>query len=296
MRLTRLLIQSFLPQRPKQAHKGSFGRLLIIAGSDKMSGAAVLCARAALQTGAGMTCLALPKSRQCVAAAALPETLTLGLPEKEGCISLRALPVLTRYIQTFKPSLIVLGPGLAKAPFILPFLKKNKLPALLDADALNALACSKQGPALIYKRFPVICTPHPGEMARLLQKPLAAAEKIRTVYAKTLSGLTGGVSVLKGFHSVITDGKTVYINPTGGPALSKAGTGDTLTGMIAGLWAQLGTADGFNNESALKAAAAGVYLHGLCGDLAAQKLTDRCVLACDVAAQLPRAMKKVLAR
>lgn len=294
MRLSRAQVKSFLPKRPKNANKGTFGRVLIIAGSEKMAGAGVLCARAVLKTGAGLAALALPKSRQCTAAAALPETLTVPLAEKDGVISLRALSALRKFIREFKPALLLIGPGLSAAPFIIPFLKENTLPAVIDADALNALSGQKDFGRILDKRFPVICTPHPGEMQRLLKKPVAQDEKTRVSYAKALSAATGGVSVLKGFHTVITDGKTVYVNPTGGPALAKAGSGDTLGGFIAGLWAQLGAAEGFDNTTALKAAASGVYLHGLCGDLAAKKLTDRCVLASDAAEELPAAFKRVL--
>ncbi len=294
MRLTRAMVKTFLPPRPPAANKGSFGRVLVVAGSEKMSGAAVLCCRSALKSGAGLVALALPKSRQCVAAAALPEMLTCPLPEADGLLAARAVPVLRQFVAQFRPSVVLVGPGLGAAPFIIPFLKENQLPAVLDADALNVLAQQPHWPQVLGQRFPVICTPHPGEMQRLLQEPIADDEKTRQMYAVQLSQQTGGVSVLKGHHTVITDGKTVYINPTGGPALAKAGSGDTLAGLIAGLWAQLGTAGKFDTQSALRAAACGVYLHGLCGDLAAKKWTDRCVLASEVADQLPAAFKKVL--
>lgn len=294
MRLTKARVKSFLPKRPKGANKGTFGRVLVVAGSEKMAGAGVLCTRAVLKTGAGLAALALPKSRQSTAAAALPEMLTLPLPEKEGVIAKSALRVLRQFIKTFKPSVLLIGPGLSDAPFIIPFLKENILPAVIDADALNALSREKDFGKILRGRFPLICTPHPGEMKRLLKEPISADEKQRQTYAQKLSALTGGVSLLKGFHTVVTDGKTVYVNPTGGPALAKAGSGDVLGGFIAGLWAQLGTAEGFDNKSALKAAACGAYLHGLCGDLAAQKLNERCVLASDTTEQLPLAFAKVL--
>ncbi len=294
MRLTRALVKTFLPPRPPASHKGSFGRVLVVAGSEKMGGAAVLCCRSALKSGAGWVALALPKSLRCLAAAALPEMLTCPLPQENGLLSARAVPVLQRFIAQFHPSVVLVGPGLGSSPFILPFLKENPLPAVLDADALNALARQPHWPQVLGKGVPLICTPHPGEMQRLLKKPVSEDEKIRQSYALQLSQKTGGVSVLKGHHTVITDGKTVYINPTGGPALAKAGSGDVLAGFVAGLWAQLGTAGKFDRQSALRAAACGVYLHGLCGDLAAKKLTDRCVLAGEVADQLPGAFKKVL--
>ena len=294
MCLTRTLVKSFLPRRPKRAHKGIFGRVLIVAGSANMTGAGVLSARAVLQSGAGLVCLALPKSCQVVAAAAVPESLTLGLPEKNGVISERAVSVTEKFIKEFQPSVLLIGPGLAKSPFIIPFLKRNKLPAVIDADALNALAREKNFEQILHK-FRVICTPHPGEMERLLKYKINSDQTVRVQAAQQLSKHTQGVSVLKGFETVITDGKITYINPTGSTALAKAGSGDVLAGIIAGLWAQLGVAEGYYDAAtALKAAAAGVYLHGLCGDLAARQLSDRAVLASDVAAQLPGAWKRVL--
>ena len=294
MRLTRSQVKSFLPTRPKHAHKGTFGRVLVVAGSGTMAGAGVLCARAALRTGAGLVCLALPQSRQCVAAAAVPESLTLGLPEKNGVISAQAAPILRKFITEFQPSVLLIGPGLTKAPFIIPFLRENTLPTVLDADALNTLAESSQWEKIVQGKFPLICTPHPGEMKRLIKQPSSLSEIIRIKQACELSKRTGGVSVLKGFHSIVTDGKIIYTNPTGSSALAKAGSGDVLGGMIAGLWAQCGMADGFNNNTALRAAAVGVYLHGLSGDLAAQKVTDRAVLASEVTDQLPVAWKRLL--
>ncbi len=293
MRITRRQVLSFLPKRPRRAHKGTFGRVLIIAGSEKMAGAGILCARAVLKTGAGLAVLALPKSRQSTAAAALPEMLTLPLPEKNGQIARSALPVVRKFIKEFSPSLILIGPGLAQSAFILPFLNSNRLPAVVDADALNALAGSRHGAKSIRGRFPVICTPHPGEMQRLLGKKSSDEEQVRIAYARELSALTGGVSLLKGYHTVVTDGEKIYVNTTGGPALAKAGSGDTLAGFIAGLWAQLGCAEGFDNKTALKAAVCGVYLHGLCGDLAGQRLTSRCVLASEVADELPHAFMQL---
>lgn len=294
MRLSGALVKSFLPKRPQDANKGSFGRVLVIAGSEKMAGAGVLCCRAALRTGCGLVTLALPKSRQCTAAAALPEMLTLPLAEAGGVIAARAVGAVRKFIKEYKPSLLLIGPGLSDSAFIIPFLRQNTLPAVIDADALNALSREKDFGRILGKRFPVVCTPHPGEMQRLIKKPVAADEKTRILQARELSRITGGVSVLKGFHTVVTDGRTVYVNPTGGPALAKAGSGDVLAGFIAGLWAQIGAAEGFDGKSALKAAACGVYLHGLCGDAAAKRLTDRCVLASDTVDELPAAFKRVL--
>ena len=291
MRLNGPLIKSFLPLRPSTAHKGNFGRVLVVAGSETMSGAAVLCARAALKAGAGIVALALPKSRQCIAAAALPEMLTLPLPEKEGVLSKTALPKLKKFLHEFNPSVVLIGPGLSRSELILPFLKSCSLPCVIDADALNALAREKK---LLHFQQPCICTPHEGEMARLLGKKISKEAQKRVLYAQELSQKTGAVSLLKGFETVVTDGEKTYINPTGGPALAKGGSGDVLAGLMAGFWAQIGTAEGFTRQSAFKAAACGVYLHGLCGDLAAKKLTERCVLAGELLDYLPQALKRVM--
>lgn len=294
MRLSRAKVKSFLPLRPKNAHKGTFGRVLIVAGSANMSGAAVLCARAALMSGAGMVALALPSSRQCVAAAALPEMITFALPEKNGVLSLTAAAKLKAVAEEYKPNVLLMGPGLGKTACVTAFLKKNKIPCVLDADALNQLAADKKWHTWLKGRFPLILTPHPGEMKRLLLKPISSDSQIRREYAQELAQLSGGVALLKGSNSVISNGEKFYINPTGGPALSKAGTGDVLAGLMAGLWAQIGIAEGFDGKSAFKAAACGAYLHGLCADIAAEKLTDRCVLASDVIAALATAFKQIL--
>lgn len=291
MKLTRQTVKKFLPKRPKQSSKGSFGRVLIIAGSEMMTGAAVLCARSTLKAGGGLVTLALPKSRQCVAAASLSEMITLPLPEQKGVISLRAVGVLYKFIKEMNPSLVVIGPGLADAKFVIPFLKRLKLPVIVDADGLNQLATQKDWAGLFQQIS--ICTPHPGEMQRLLKKPICTDEKTRIAYAKELCARTRGVCILKGRRSVITDGKTVYSNTTGGAELAKAGTGDVLCGLTAGFWAQLGMADGFNKQTALRAVALAAYVHGLCGELAAKKMTGYSVLAGELLDFLPAALRSV---
>lgn len=293
MKTSLTFVKTHFPKRPKNSHKGTFGRVLIIAGSQRMTGAAVLCARSALKAGAGLVALALPKGSQCIAAAALPEMLTLPLAEERGVLSKKALPAVERFIKQFKPSLIAIGPGLGNCGFVVPFLKRCTLPVLVDADGLNQISREKKIPT-VFKNIPAsICTPHPVEMARLLKKPVGSGLKERETAAKKLCDLTQGVCLLKGMRSLITDGQTRYVNPTGGPALAKAGTGDVLSGLIAGLWAQIGNRTEFNNESALHAAVLGAYIHGLCGDLAAEKLTNYGVLAGDLLDFLPDALRRI---
>lgn len=297
--ITRETLSSFLPKRPREANKGSFGRVLVVAGSRTMCGAGFLCAKSALLSGAGLVFWALPRSMQPAFAAALPEVITLPLPETpEGAISREALAPLTDFCAARKPSLAVIGPGMGGSPLLDVFLPQCPFPVIADADALNFLSRRKDWAAQWPKDRPSIFTPHPGEMARLLRAEIALDDCARKAQAEALCLLTGGVSVLKGSGTLVcaeTDGEAhVWQNTTGGPALAKAGSGDVLSGVIAGLWAQLGSAEGFDAASALKAALCGVYLHGLAGDLASLKRTDYGVLAGDTAAQIPQAFLEVL--
>lgn len=291
--LTSKTVKSFFPKRPAESNKGTFGRVLVVAGSSAMAGAAVLCAKSALKAGAGLVTLALPESRQQTAAAALPEAITVPLPEQDGLISLHALPVLDVFIRTHKPGLAVIGPGLGASPAAVPFMKQCGLPLVADADALNRLAAT--GLDNVFPRPEAgILTPHPGEMGRLLQEPVTLDPAERERQARALYERTGAVSVLKGRGTLVCAGEDVWRNQTGGSALAKAGSGDVLCGLLAGFWAQLGTARGFTRETAFQAAACAVYLHGLCGDLAAKDLTDTCVLAGELLDYLPAAVKQTI--
>ncbi len=291
--IKRKTVKSFLPQRGADSNKGTFGRVLVVAGSNTMTGAAVLCAKSVLKAGAGLVVLALPQSRQAAAIAALPEVITVPLPETDGVIDLRALGVLEAVIKAFKPCLAVIGPGLGASPAAVPFMKQCRLPLVADADALNRLSAS--GLDSLFPREQVtVLTPHPGEMARLLKTDIARDKKTREQQVRSLKEKTGAVCLLKGKGTLLCAGDELWQNTTGGPALAKAGTGDVLCGILAGLWAQLGMAEGFSVESAQKAAACAVYLHGLCGDLAAEDLTDYCVMAGDLLDYLPDAISQVL--
>lgn len=293
--LTPELIASFFPKRVPQSHKGSYGRVLVVASSVGMCGAGVLCAKSALKAGAGLVTLALPEHIQPATACQLPEMITLPLPQTEnGVIAPRAADVLLDFIRTAHIDLLLIGPGLGVAEFVVPFLRQCSLPAVIDADALNQLAASHALEELFPRSAPCIFTPHPGEMERLMKEKVPADDNARAELARALALQTGGVCVLKGHHTVVSDGACVWQNPTGGPALAKAGTGDVLCGLIGGFWAQLGKAHGFTAQTAARAAACGVYLHGLCGDLAARYLTDSCVLASDLLHYLPFAVKQTV--
>ncbi|MCX5783937.1 MAG: NAD(P)H-hydrate dehydratase [Elusimicrobia bacterium] len=288
----------FLPPRPRNANKGDFGKVLIVAGSAGMSGAAVLCAKAALKCGAGLVTIASPISAQKIIAKNIIEATTIPLPEKNGFISAKTAGVIKKHHAKRGFDVMLIGPGLGfnkdTTRAVLKIFSELKIPSVIDADALNAFAKEKSLGLIKKLKIPVILTPHPGEMARLLKiKAVGKSAAKRFSAAKLLSKKIGGVAVLKGFNTVSTDGKKSFINSTGGPMLAKGGTGDVLAGMIAGFWAQWGKAQGFSNRTALTSAILAVYLHGLCGELAAKKLTGRCIMAGELINFLPKAIKRI---
>lgn len=289
------MLKGLLVKRPRDCHKGNFGRVLIAAGSRGMSGAAVLAARAALKSGAGLVTVAIPASLSQVITAAVPEALTLPLPESPaGSVGQGAVGEVLSWnaSQRGRCDILLVGPGLSTGKGVFEFVRGllNGLlvPSVVDADALNTIAFSRKLKGVFPSNIPCILTPHPGEMSRLLTASLSRVDG-----AMRLSSVTRQVVVLKGSGTVITDASSVFKNPTGGPALAKGGTGDILAGLIAGLWAQHGKICGFSLKSAMDSSLLGVYLHGLCGDMASKELTQRCVLAGELLNYLPGAFRKI---
>jgi len=264
-----------------------------VAGSRGMTGAAVLAAKAALKAGAGLVTVACPASERRLVALALPEAMTFGAASRNGNFALRAAGQVAKLARAKKADLVLIGPGLSAAgatpAFVLKLLKLLRLPAVIDADALNAVAATGVFP----KAFaPGIITPHPGEARRLLGR--AVGDRRAAVVA--LAVLSGGAAVLKGAGTLISDGTSVLENTTGGPALAKGGSGDVLAGLCAGLFAQAGIRGGFSLKTAFESAALAVYLHGAAGDLAAKKFTERGVLASEIIDALPAALRRLGAR
>lgn len=284
----------WLPRRPQQAHKGMFGRVLVVAGSCTMCGAGFLCAKSALTAGAGLVYWVLPQRMQPAFAAALPEVITLPLPENaDGELAAGAWELFPEICEKYKPSFVVAGPGMGQSPLLPHLLENLALPLLVDADALNCLSRTVDWEANWPKERPAIFTPHAAEMARLLREEIAVEEPARQRQAETLARRSGGVALLKGSPTWVAANVggmfQHYQNTTGGPALAKGGSGDVLSGVIAGLWAQLGSAEGFSVRTAWKAAVCGAFLHGLAGDLAARAKGECSVLATDILAYLPQA-------
>ena len=256
--------------RPPTGHKGTFGHVLVAGGSPGKSGAVAMTGLAALRAGAGLVTVASDASTLSAVSAHAPELMTEPLEDH----SFAALATGKRAL--------ALGPGLgvsaAKGAFVERVLAECDVPTVVDADGLNNLAGSR-----LPRRANLILTPHPGEMQRLSGHLPSLDERLPA--ARAFAQEAGVTLVLKG-HNTLTafpDG-TVWINPTGGPAMATAGSGDILTGLIAGLAAQ------FPDSLALAVVAA-VWLHGRAGDLAAAELGDQCVIATDLLRYLPKAMK-----
>ncbi|OGR44957.1 MAG: NAD(P)H-hydrate dehydratase [Elusimicrobia bacterium GWA2_61_42] len=291
LRITPAFLRPLLPARRKDSHKGDYGRVLVAGGSRGMAGAAILAARAALKSGAGLVTVACPESERQTIARALPEAMTFGGACSGGAFTAAAAAQVAAFARQKKIDVLLVGPGLGASPgaraFVLRLLDILNIPAVVDADALNAIAA---GPRPFRPRTaPSIFTPHPGEAERLLGKKAAD----RPAAAAALAAGTGGIAVLKGAGTLVCDGKTILKNGTGGPALAKGGSGDVLGGLAAGFFAQAGLAKSFTRETARSSAALAVFLHGLCGDLAKKKFTERCVLAGELLDFLPAAIRRV---
>jgi len=271
-------------RRAPHANKGDAGKVLIIAGSRGKTGAACLVGEGAMRAGAGLVTVATPETCQSVVAARLiTECMTEPLREtSSGSVSSEALE---RAVELAGGrDVVAMGPGLGSSDestraFVRSFVGGRQRPLVLDADALNALA-PWPGELGGSPGLPLVITPHPGEMARLADLPLAEVIKDRVETARNFAVAHAMIVVLKGSRTVIAASNgEIYINPTGNPGMASGGTGDTLTGIIGGLLAQ-------KRDDPLMAAIAGVYLHGLAGDIAAARLGTRAMMASDISSHL----------
>jgi NAD(P)H-hydrate epimerase len=273
-----------LAARALEANKGSYGHVLVIGGSLGKSGAAAMAGFAALRAGAGLSTVATPKSVLATVAGFHPELMTEPLAEtKDGTISVQAVGIGLAALLERKT--IAIGPGISRnsetADFVRTIVTRGDKMLVVDADALNAF----EGVAnkLNGRGRTVVITPHPGEMARLTGSTIAEIQASRLDVARNFAREHDLIVVLKGHRTLIAspDG-TVWVNPTGNPGMATGGTGDVLTGMIAGLLAQ-------HPECALETTALAVYLHGLAGDLARDSVGENSLVATDLVRFLPQA-------
>ena len=270
-----------LKPRAVDGHKGDYGKVCIIAGSFGMSGAPALAGRAALRSGAGLVRVATPKSVLPIVAAIEPSFTTIALPEDgNGRISAKAINIILEAVG--ENDAVAFGPGVgvsgALQSILETLLEQESLRLVIDADGLNNLARIKNWPARLKAK--VILTPHPGEFKRLWSGLIREAPPVvRQEQAAQLSQDTNSIVVLKGAGTVVTDGEKIYINKTGNPGMATAGSGDVLTGVITALLGQ-----GLIN---FDAAVLGVYIHGLAGDIAAEKFGQVSLMTTDIIDSLP---------
>jgi ADP-dependent NAD(P)H-hydrate dehydratase len=272
-----------LAPRDVASNKGSFGKVLVVAGSRGMSGAGVLAASAALRGGAGLVRLAVPREILPIVAASNPCYLTAGLEQNEvGQVDVTALTTLLDLAE--KNDVIALGPGLGSGAgvgeVVVRLLSGTDKPLVLDADGLNAI---KEQTNCLKRAEGLVLTPHPGEFARLVKSDVPHVQANREELATRFAQEHGVVLVLKGHGTIVTDGRRIYRNVTGNPGLATGGTGDVLTGMIAAFLGQ--------HLEAFEAAQLAVYLHGVAGDLARDDLGEVSLIASDLLDYIPRAFR-----
>jgi hydroxyethylthiazole kinase-like uncharacterized protein yjeF len=279
----------FLLRRKADAHKGDFGHLLVLAGSPGKTGAATMVCQAALRVGTGLITLGIPASLNSIMEVKVTEAMTEPLPEtKDQTLALSAQQRLTELCS--RMNALAIGPGLSLNPetarLVQRMIRNTELPAVVDADGLSALAGKMA--AIRKGRRALILTPHPGEMARLLQTSVPEVQKNRIQVARNFAEENELVLVLKGAGTLVASPEgNIFINPTGNPGMASGGMGDVLTGMIGGFLAQ-----GF---LPLEAAKLGVYLHGLVGDFLASRKGERGMAATDLLAETPRVLNALAA-
>ncbi len=285
--ITQEQVRQWLPVRPADAHKGRFGHVLVVGGSVGLAGAPMMAAEAALRVGAGLCSVAVPQSIYAATAGTLREAMVRPLPDApEGCLSAESMDAMSSLLE--RANVLAIGPGWGTYPPAREALRRllsvAQVPCVIDADALNCIA---QEPDILPARHqPLVLTPHPGEMARLMNTDTATVQANRLAIAQEAARRFEAVVVLKGARTVIaTPEGRIWVNPTGNAGMATGGSGDVLTGAIAGLLAQ-----GLDAEHS---ATAGVYIHGLAGDLAAQKEGTAGLIAGDIIRRLPEAIMHI---
>ena len=280
-------INNLMPARSADANKYSVGSLLCVCGSYSMAGAAALCAKAALRSGAGYVRCAVPKSIYPIVATLVPEAVFLVLEETaEGVISQKEAGKIIKAAK--KTDAVVFGCGSRLSAdtesLALSLLMENETPLLLDADGINAV--SKHIDILKQRKCPVVLTPHEGELSRLTGVPSSIIKANREQCAESFAKEYGCTLLLKGKDSLVVSGDEIFRNTTGNAGMAVAGSGDVLSGMIGSFMAQ--------GLSTAEAAVAGAYLHGLAGDIAKEDLTEFSLMPSDIIEYIPDAIKSVI--
>jgi hydroxyethylthiazole kinase-like uncharacterized protein yjeF len=309
--LEKEMLSHLIPARPGYSHKGDYGHVLVVAGSRGRTGAAFMTAKACMRTGAGLVTMGVPESLMNVVQGGVTEEMTLQLPDRgDGSISSKAVDTILRFLSE-KADVVCIGPGIGVSDetrsAMAEIVRTSRAPMVIDADGINALSeGGKHGVAGILKkaRAPIVLTPHPGEMARLLRSQESGVksqksgttpgityqipdiEEDRINIATSFAKETGTYLVLKGVPTVVAEPEgRAFINPTGNPGMATAGSGDVLSGMVASLLAQ--------GLEPLSAATLGVFMHGRAGDIAAKDKGMHSLVASDIIESLPAAFEEM---
>lgn len=281
----KIQIPKFLLKRKPDTHKGDYGYVFVLGGSPGLTGAVCLCAQAALRAGAGLVRIGIPKSLNDIFEIKLTEAMSLALEETSGCLCENAFEKIANFIDKIDVMVIGCGAGISTHTkrLFLKIIREIDKPLVIDADGLNALAADLN---VLKERKSknVVLTPHMAEFSRLSQLTIDEIGKKRKKLVKDFAFKYNLTLVLKGNRSLISNGNLLFENKTGNPGMATAGSGDVLSGVIAGLISQ-----GLN---CVEAARIGVYLHGLAGDFAAKDKTEICLIASDIIEYLPKAIKK----
>ena len=272
-------VLEILPDRDKNAHKGDFGKILLLCGSRGYTGAAALAAMGALRSGAGLVYLGVPESIYAIEAVKLTEAIVLPLPDDGGKLSPDALPEIRTLLSKMDAVLIGCGLGQSEGTLaaVRTVLEEFPGPVVVDADGINLLA--KHMDILRERHAPTILTPHAGEFARIGGNN----EADRVAETERFAKEYGCILLLKGHETVISDGVESYVNQTGNPGMAVGGSGDVLSGIIVSLLGQ--------GIAPLKAAACGAWLHGKAGDICAEVIGQYGMLPTDMVEVLPRLLK-----
>ncbi|MDO4157280.1 MAG: NAD(P)H-hydrate dehydratase [Oscillospiraceae bacterium] len=280
-------ICSIFPKRKRDSHKGTFGTLLCITGSDNMPGACALSTLAALRSGAGLVKVATTRNNVSILASQIYEAIYLPMQTDDIGGIIWEFNQDTLCTAIAQASAILLGCGLgdtaATQQLVREIVRLANCPIVIDADGLNALAACID--IMQEQKENWILTPHPGEMARLIHSSSSVVQADRSACALHFCETFSGTLVLKGAGTIVQQGTTKMQNPTGNPGMSRGGSGDVLAGMIASFAAQ--------GISPYQAACAGVYLHGLAGDLAAEQYSEQAMLPRDVLQCLPQVFHRM---
>jgi hydroxyethylthiazole kinase-like uncharacterized protein yjeF len=281
-------ITPLLKPRPRDSNKGSFGHVLVVGGSRGKAGSAAMAGMAALRSGAGLSTVATPRSVLATVAGFHPELMTEPLDETTaGSIAIQAGTHLAELAKN--KTVLAIGPGISRHPetseLVRELVKNPGQPMVLDADGLNAFEGGAKG--LNGKGRSLVITPHPGEMARLAGCTIAEVQQDRIPVARNFARDHALIVVLKGHRTLIAQPNgDLWVNPTGNPGMATGGTGDILTGMVAGFIAQHPT-------RIFEAVVAAVYLHGLAGDVACESTGEHSLVATDLIKALPEAFRRV---